>query len=64
VRDDTQNPQINLAKIPVDGNVAGAIFVVGTVAICLTGIPGLGYPALAAVILGGGVALALRWLRH
>lgn len=29
MREEPQNPQINMAKIPVDGNVAGAIFALG-----------------------------------
>ena len=64
MNEDSQNPQIDASRIRVDGNIAGAIFVAGTVAICLTGIPGLGYLLLAALALGGGVALALRVHRH
>jgi hypothetical protein len=64
MREEPQNPQINMAKIPVDGNVAGAIFALGSVAICLTGIPVLGYLLLAAIVVGGGVSLMLRLLPH
>jgi hypothetical protein len=63
MREDRDLAQINVAKIRVDGNIAGAIFAVGSVAVCLVGIPALGYLALAAVVVGAGVALALRLMR-
>jgi hypothetical protein len=63
MREDREVAQINIAKIRVDGNIAGAILAVGTLAIGLVGIPALGYLALAAVLTGGGVALALHLTR-
>jgi hypothetical protein len=63
MREDRDLAQINVAKIRVDGNVAGAIFAVGSVATCLVGIPALGYLFLAALVMGGGVALALHLTR-
>jgi hypothetical protein len=57
-------PQINLAKIPVGGGIAGAIFAIGSTAIFLIGIPALRYFLPAAVILGGGVALLIHHARH
>jgi sugar phosphate permease len=64
MRDDTPNPQINSAKIPVGGGIAGAIFAVGSMAIFLTGIPVLRYIFSVAVVLGCGVALILHFIRH
>jgi sugar phosphate permease len=64
MREDTRRPQINLAKIPVGGGIAGAIFAIGSMAIFLTGIPVLRYIFSVAVVLGCGVALILHFTRH
>jgi hypothetical protein len=58
------NPQINSAKIPVGGGIAGSIFALGSTLIFLIGIPALRYFLPAAVVLGGGVALILHFMRH
>jgi len=63
MREDLDVPQMNVSRIRVDGNIAGAIVAVATVAICLVGIPALSFLVVAAAVLGGGVALALRRLR-
>jgi hypothetical protein len=57
---DPRNPQINASKIPVAGNIAGAIFALGVIAICVTAFPALWYIAPAAILVGCGVALLLR----
>ena len=64
MRDEGRSPQINLARIPVGGGIAGAIFAVGSMAIFLTGIPVLRYIFSVAVVLGCGVALILHFTRH
>jgi hypothetical protein len=64
VREGTPSPQINSAKIPVGEGIAGAIFAVGSTAIFLIGIPALRYFLPAAVVVGGGVALIMRFIRH
>ena len=64
MREDTPSPQINIAKIPVGGGIAGAIFAVGSMMIFLIGIPVLRYIFPAAIVLGGGVALILHFIRH
>ncbi len=61
---DVQNPQINSARIPVAGNIAGVMFVIGAIGICFTGIPLVRVLLPAAIVVGGGVALALRFARH
>jgi hypothetical protein len=58
---DPHNPQINASKIPVAGNVAGAIFALGVIAICVTAFPALWYIGPAAILVGCGVALLLRF---
>jgi hypothetical protein len=60
----TARPQINMSKITVGGGIAGAIFAVGSMVIFLTGIPVLRYLFPAAVVLGGGLALILHFMRH
>ena len=58
------NPQINVSKIRGGGGVAGALFAFGSMLIFLVGIPRLRFFLLAAIILGCGVALILRFARH
>jgi len=61
--EDTRTPQINSAKVPVSGNITGAI-VAGSMAIFLIGLPVLWYAFPAAVVLGCGAALVLHFTRH
>jgi uncharacterized membrane protein HdeD (DUF308 family) len=62
--DGSQTPQINVSKMPVGSGIAGAIFTLGSMAIFLLGIPALRYFLGATVILGGAVALIIRFRRH
>jgi hypothetical protein len=64
MRADTSSPQINIAKIPVGGGVAGAIFAGGSMLIFLVGIPMLRVVFPAAIVVGCGVALVLHFIRH
>lgn len=64
MREDTRTPQINMAKIAVGGGIAGAIFAFGSMLIFLIGIPAIRYVFPAAIVLGGGVALILHFIRH
>ena len=52
--------QINFSKTPVAGNIAGAVFALGVIAICVTAMPALWYIAPAAILCGVGVALILH----
>ena len=58
------NPQINLSKISGGAGVAGALFAFGSMLIFLIGIPRLRFFLVAAAILGCGVAVVLRFVRH
>ena len=62
--EEIHNPQINISKIAVGGGVAGAFFAAVSTLIFLMGIPLTRYMFPAALILGGGIALALRFVRH
>ena len=62
--EDTRTPQINSAKIPISGNMIGAIVAVGSMAIFLIGLPVLWYIFPIAVALGCGVALVLHFAHH
>ena len=62
--DDVRKPQINLSSIPVGGGVAGALCAVASMGIFLIGIPALRYFLPAAIVIGGGVALAIHFTRH
>jgi len=64
MREDTPSPQINIAKIPVGGGIAGAIFAVGSMVIFLIGIPVVRIIFPAAIVLGSVVALILHFMRH
>jgi hypothetical protein len=60
----TPNPQINVSKIPGGGGFAGFLFAVISMLIFLIGIPRLRYFFPAAIILGSGIALVLRFVRR
>ena len=64
MKDGARIPQINLSSMPVGGGIAGGIFTAGSMAIFLIGIPALRYFLPAAVVLGGGVALVIHFMRH
>ena len=59
-----QSAQINLANVPADGNVGGLLFTAGTVMIFFWGIPLIRYLVPTAILLGGGLALVFRKIRH
>jgi hypothetical protein len=60
----TPNPQINVSKIPGGGGFAGALFAAISTVIFLIGIPRLRYFFPAAIVLGCGIALILRFIRR
>jgi hypothetical protein len=62
--DSAPNPQINISKIPGGAGIAGALFALGSMLIFLVGIPRLRYFFIAAVVLGCGIALILRFTRR
>jgi hypothetical protein len=62
--DNFSYPEINAAKVPVDGNVGGLIFAASTVVIFLWGIPLLRYMFPAAIVSGCVIALVLHFVRH
>jgi hypothetical protein len=64
VSEGTPNPQINVSKIPGGAGIAGALFALGSMLIFLIGIPRLRYFFIAALVLGFGIALILRFIRH
>lgn len=60
----TPGPQINVSKIVAGGGTAGTIFTVLSTLIFLVGIPALRYFLPAAIVLGSGIALSIRFVRH
>jgi hypothetical protein len=60
----TQTPQINVSKIPGGAGIAGALFALGTMMIFLVGVPRIRVFFVGAIIVGIGVALVLRFIRH
>jgi hypothetical protein len=64
MKEDAARPQINASKLIVGGGFLGAIFAVASAAIFLIGIPILRVMFPAAIVLGAGVALILRFNRH
>ena len=63
MNDESPRAEINMAKIPVSGGIAGLIFAVGTMAIFVIGIPSIRYMLPASLVLGCGIAAFLR-TRH
>ncbi len=60
----TPSPQINVSKIPGGTGIAGALFALGSMLIFLVGVPRIRFFFVAAIILGGGIAFVLRFIRH
>jgi hypothetical protein len=63
-KDDGPAAEINMAKIPVSGDIAGLIFTAATVLIFFWGIPEIRYLLPAAIVLGCGIAVGLHFIRH
>ena len=60
----TPNPQINISKIPGGTGIAGALFALGSMLIFLIGVPRIRYFFIGTIILGGGIALVLRFVHR
>jgi hypothetical protein len=58
----TPTPQINVSKIPGGTGIAGALFGIGSMLIFLVAIPRIRFFFVAAVIVGCGIALVLRFI--
>ena len=63
MKDERPRAEINMARIPVDGGIAGLIFALGTMAVFVIGIPSIRYMLPAALVPGCGIAAFLR-TRH
>jgi hypothetical protein len=64
MKPDNPVAEINMAKIPVSGDVPGLLFTAGTMLIFFWGIPELRYMLPASLIAGCGVAVGLRLIHH
>jgi len=64
MRESAPIPQINFSKIQGGAGVAGALVAITSTLIFLVGIPALRYFLPAAIVLGCGVALIIRFKRH
>jgi hypothetical protein len=64
MQDAVGSPQINSAKIPVGGGIAGAMVALISMLIFLIGIPVLRFFLPAAIVLGSLVALVIHFIRH
>lgn len=64
MEDEIHNPQINISKITVGGGIAGAFFTAVSTLIFLMGVPLVRLMFPVALLLGGGIALALHLARH
>jgi hypothetical protein len=64
MKDDSERAEINLAKIPVSGDLPGLLFAAGTMLIFYWGIPELRFMLPGAIVVGCGIAAALHFFRH
>ncbi len=64
MRESAPTPQINMSKMPVGSGIAGGIFTLAIMTICLFGIPALRYFLLAAIVLGGALAPIIKSVKH
>lgn len=62
--DETQNPQINISKIPMGSGIGGALAAIASVLIIVLGLPELWYFLPCSLALGCVVALVLHFKRH
>ena len=62
--EEIHNPQINISKIAVGGGIAGAFFAAVSTLIFLMSVPLVRLMFPAALVLGGGIALMLHFVRH
>ena len=62
--DETQNPQINISKIPMGSGIGGAFAAFACILIILLGLPELWYFLPGSIALGCAVALVLHFIRH
>ena len=64
VKIDSPRAEIDMAKIPADGNVGGLLFAIGTIAIFLIGIPAIREIFPAAILVGCAIAFFLHFRRQ
>jgi hypothetical protein len=64
LRDDRVRAAINMANIPVSGDVPGLIFALATALIFFLGIPAIRWMFPAAIVLGCGIAVVLHFIHH
>jgi hypothetical protein len=64
MKDETENPQINISKIPMGSGIGGALAAVASIVIILLGLPELWYFLPGSMLLGCIVALVLHFMRH
>ncbi|HEY6248635.1 MAG TPA: hypothetical protein VI685_01675 [Candidatus Angelobacter sp.] len=58
------HPGISMHKMPVGAGVAGFLFAVGMTVVFLMKLPELWPFLVGAIVLGGAVAVFLRWLHR
>ena len=61
MKDSTPRAEIDLARIKVGGGIAGLIFTLGSMWIFLAGVPALWLFLAAAMAVGAGFAVVLRF---
>ncbi len=64
MNESTPSPQINVSKIQSGGGIAGTLFAALSVLIFLVGIPAMRFFLPAAVVLGGGIAVVIHYIKH
>jgi hypothetical protein len=64
MKEEAARPQINASKLVTGGGIIGSLFAADSMSIFLIGVPILRVMFPAAIVLGGAVALILRFKRH
>jgi hypothetical protein len=64
MKQDYPHQGITMHHIRFDGGFAGLVFTLGCMILFLAGLPVLWYPFVAAIVLGGAIALILHYIHR
>jgi hypothetical protein len=64
MKDNRERAEINMARIPVSGDLPGLLFAAGTALIFYWGVPEMRFMLPGAAVAGCGIAVVLHFIHH